>query len=116
MSVMRSLIACLVSLILTVGSVASAVARHEMAGMTDVTLCGTDGTVTVLQIDATGKPAGRGHHCPQCLAAFVQGVLPAAPVAVGPVRIGTLVLPGLATAQPVAQTVSPLARGPPLTA
>lgn len=115
MSATRSLIACLLSLILMVGSVTFAVARQQAAGMTDVTLCGTDGTVTVLQIDASGKPASRGHDCPHCLAASVHGVLSAAPVAVVPLRAGTVVLPGLATAQPVAQTVCPSARGPPLT-
>lgn len=111
---MRALLACLLSLILMVGSVASAVARHQAAGMTDVALCGTDGVVTVLQIDASGNPVTRGHACPHCLAAPVIGVLPQVPAAAGPVRVGSHVLPELASAQPVAQTFSPLARGPPL--
>ena len=114
MSVIRSLVACLLSLILMLGSVTSAVARNEMAGVTDVTLCGTDGTVTVLQIDASGRPVSRAHDCPHCLAASVLGVLTAAPATLGPAPACSRVMPALATASPPAQTFAPMARGPPL--
>ena len=115
MTLMRPLMACLLALILMVGSVASAVARNEALGMTDVTLCGSDGAVTVVQIDASGRPVAKGHDCPHCLAAASPGLLTDAPVAGGPSALVTdRVLPGLAAALTPAQTLSPSARGPPL--
>ncbi len=114
MTMLRPLVACLLALILMVGSVTSAVARSEMTGMTAVTLCGTDGALTVVQIDASGQPVPMGHDCPHCLAASVLGVLGAAPVAVGPALVGTRVLPEFATDEPAAKTFAPVARGPPL--
>ncbi len=115
MTMLRPLVACLLALILMVGSVTSAVARSEMAGMTAVTLCGTDGALTVVQIDASGQPVPIGHDCPHCLAASVLGVLGAAPVAVGLVAlVAGRVLPGRTVALPPAQSLAPVARGPPL--
>lgn len=114
MSALRALIAGLLSLILMMGSVTFAVARHEGAGLTAVTLCGTEGAVTVVQLDAAGQPVARGHDCPHCLAASGLGVLAAGPVTLAPGRARDAVLPGQITAEPPAQGVAPLARGPPL--
>lgn len=114
MTRLRPVLALLLSLILMLGSVTSAVARHDMAGMTAVVLCGTDGAATVLRVDASGQPRLPAHDCPHCLAAPVLGVLTAAPVTPRlALRGAGLVLPARATALPPAQTLCPTARGPP---
>lgn len=114
MTVLRPLLAILLALTLMMGSVASAVARSEMAGVTDVTLCGADGALTTLQLDASGNPVTPGHDCPHCLAAGAVAVLsgPALTPGLTGVR-SALVLPGLTGTLPPAQTLAPLARGPP---
>lgn len=82
----RSLLGCLMGLILLFGSVLGAVARNEQAGLTTVTLCGTDGAA--IQIDATGNPVKAGHGCPECVAAASMGALDAPPVVLALTRIG----------------------------
>ena len=114
MNRLRPLIAGLLSLILMVGSVTTAVARADMAGATEVTLCGTDGTLTTLQIDATGKPVRAGHGCQHCLAAAAVAILsgPVMAADVAAVRRDRL-LPGLTMALPPVLALAPVARGPP---
>ena len=112
---LRPLIACLLALILMTGSVATAVARGEMAGVTAVTLCGSDGALTTLQIDGAGKPVRPGHECPHCLAAGAVAILGAVPLPQGHApRFSAHVLPGLTAALPPLHALAPLARGPPL--
>ncbi len=113
-ALLRPLIACLLALILMTGSVATAVARGEMAGVSAVTLCGSDGALTTLQIDASGKPVQPGHDCPHCLAAGALAIVDAAPPVPGHTALrGTRVLPGQTVSVPPLQALAPSARGPP---
>ena len=119
---LKPLVALLLSLFLMLGSVAGAVARSEMSGATDQTLCGAAGATvlrgtTVLR-GARGRPCPKRRACPHCLAVgLVAGLVAVLPV------------PGL-TAEPKTFTAStshpnfavcwqdrpsltPSARGPP---
>ncbi len=115
MNALRPLIACLLALILMSGSVATAVARSAVSGVSTVTLCGTDGALTTRLIDATGNPVRPGHDCPHCLAAGALAVLNFAALPKPAIALTSArVLPPLTATRPPAQTLAPLARGPPL--
>ena len=110
---MRFCLALLLSLILTLAAQSEAVARSEMAGATDETLCGTSGTVRVT-LDATGHRIAT-HPCTHCLSASLVANLITPP--------GQTVAPARrtwrATLVRTAQTSAPLAfarsaRAPPV--
>ena len=117
---LRPLVACLLSRLLVFGSLLGSVARNQMTGVTDVTLCGTGGAA-VLQVDALDNPVKPrpplpAPPCPHCLAASTVASLSAPPRSPGPGGAAPdPVLPGLAAAWPPAQSPGPSARGPPLT-
>ncbi|MEO8241329.1 MAG: hypothetical protein ABI832_03400 [bacterium] len=69
---LRPLFALLLSLALLWGSVVEAVARSEMAGVTDQVLCGGAVAVT-LTVDPNGSPV-KPHACLHCLCAGVAAV------------------------------------------
>ena len=65
---MRVLTPLFLAIVLAVASVATAMARTQDAGLTDLVICGRGGVETVT-LDADGTPVDRPHHCPDCLAA-----------------------------------------------
>jgi hypothetical protein len=113
MMVRNPIVALLLALCLMLGAVSEAVARGEMAGMSDLVLCGGDGA-SVVTLDASGHKVQR-HPCTQCLAAGHVGLLVAPVMTPGPV---------LSRAEPLtwavprvrlmASTLAALARGPPV--
>ena len=108
----RSILGCLLGLILVFGSVMGAVARKEQAGLATVALCGTDGAV--VQIDAAGNPVPGGHGCPDCVAAAAVAILATqrGALALALARVGSVAFhKGVAARQPDGLTA--VARGPP---
>ena len=104
----RSILGCLLGLILVFGSVMGAVARKEQAGLATVALCGTDGAV--VQIDAAGNPVPGGHGCPDCVAVAAVAILATQRGALA--RVGSVAFhKGVAARQPDGLTA--VARGPP---
>ena len=110
---MRALLALLLSLILALGSQAEAVARSEMAGATDQTLCGASGASRVT-LDATGHRISL-HPCTHCVSASVMADL-ASPIglATAPIRRTYRVALAQTAQTPVPQAFVPLARAPPV--
>jgi len=108
---MRPLVSLVLTLCLIFGSVAEAVARHQMDGAGGQVICGGDASGLIL--DANGAPV-TPHPCNHCLAAAIAAVLPAAPQPTAPVTIRAAdpvpMLPPPAGITPLAK---PHARGPP---
>lgn len=112
---MRALNALLLSLLLAVTSVTTAVARgQEPMGLT-LTLC-SEGEARTVTLDASGNPvSAHEHHCPDCLSGLVALDLPAPlPAPARPLtRATSLALPQPVQAASAPQTPS-RARGPPV--
>lgn len=106
---LRAVTALLLSLILSLTSVTTAVAAAQSAGALQVELCNGH-TVT---LDAQGNPVADPHHCPDCLAATPapDGTpvdLPARPMTRSEPHVCALPIPVEDEAAP-----EPAARGPP---
>jgi hypothetical protein len=112
---MRALNALLLSLLLAVTSVTTAVARgQEPMGLT-LTLC-SEGVAQTVTLDANGNPvAPHEHHCPDCLSGLLALDLPAPlpPLARPLTRAAALALPQPIQAASAPRTPS-RARGPPV--
>ncbi|RHZ95956.1 hypothetical protein D1122_13900 [Cereibacter sphaeroides] len=113
-AMMRSLLACLLSLCLAAASLTVAEARGRAAGAQQVVIC-TGYGVTAVALDAQGRPMGPLHPCPDCLGGLTLLALPQAP-ALPALSLGRgealAVLPPIratAAASPV-----PCARDPPV--
>jgi hypothetical protein len=71
----RALIALVLSLVLSVASVALAVSRGQAAGLSDLVIC-SNGSVVTLTLDAQGNRVERPHHCPDCLVVSADAPVP----------------------------------------
>lgn len=112
MSQKNPLIAILLSLCLMLGAVGQAVAQAEMAGMTDLVLCGATGQTTVT-LDANGQPVQR-HPCTHCLAGIGMALGPQRPVSQPPaLQRAERLLHATRTPNLAATLLTPVARGPP---
>ena len=80
----RTVLALVLSLTLSLGSVAEVLAQAEMSQQTAAVLCGDTGP---LALDGTGAPQRPGHPCTHCLAALAVGVLPQGATLAPPARL-----------------------------
>ncbi len=71
----RALLAVLLTLTLAWGSVQQAVAHGQMADAMEVVICGADGQISGISLDAGGDPKAP-HPCAPCLAATPLDLLP----------------------------------------
>ena len=111
MTRMRPLFGLILALVLVMGSVVQALARTEMLGASDLTVCGETG---VVQVDVIGHPLTRNHACPHCIAASAVAAMLTAPDLMRPaLQAGSDLRPGMQAMVPPAQTFAPSARGPP---
>ncbi|MBI1169778.1 hypothetical protein GC209_00100 [bacterium] len=109
---MRSILALLLSLILALASQSEAVARAEMAGATDQTLCGSFG-VTSVTLDASGHRIAP-HPCTHCIAAGVVAYLARpALLQAAPLTRGLRLTPAQTAQTALRRALAPTARGPP---
>jgi hypothetical protein len=106
---MRTLLALVLSVLLSLAAQAEAVARSEMAGATDQTVCGQ----ATLILDATGKPIA-AHPCTHCLAASAMATLTEAPTLTRPLTRATQLRPEATDAPQARPQPTALARGPPV--
>lgn len=111
---MKSFLALLLALILSMTGHTMAVARGHMAAARTVILCVGTGFVTV-PLDSHGRPLGPTHVCPDCaLTLFAPADTPPDPLlrqfAFRPLRFAVV----RAVAPPVRQIVLPEARAPPV--
>jgi hypothetical protein len=107
------LVALLLSLCLMLGAVTEAVGQTEMAGMSDLVVCGAAGQITVT-LDASGRPVPR-HPCTHCLAAGglalpVITLMPKPPALLA----ATVQQPEIARWRPLTSRYAPSARDPPV--
>lgn len=109
---MRPLLALFLSLILALASQAAAVARSEMAGVSDQVICGQSGTDHVT-LDASGHVI-HARACQHCVAASaVADLSPAMATPARPIGQSTQLAQQPADRGPAARTVLPAVRGPP---
>lgn len=113
MTTRNPLVCLLLALCLMLGAVGEAVARGEMALMSDLVLCGADGQTTVT-LDANGKPTQR-HPCTHCLAAGAMALPQPAQAAKPPALLRAVPLVQTAAVWHLrASVLAPSARGPPV--
>jgi hypothetical protein len=112
MNLSRSLVAFVLSVTLMLGSVATSVARSEMAGAGVLVLCG--GTQTSVLLDPMGNPLPSRHACPHCLAASVAAVLPQLVLTALPAPLAVQTGKSQTVSFPTRPSPTPLARGPPI--
>ena len=110
---MRVIIGLVLSVLLSLTSVTMAMARVQIAGSMQITICSGDGTHYEITLDANGNPIDVPHHCPDCAAATAPPPVATAPDLAQPMarsapQVCALVLPDTVQAPPV-----PPARGPP---
>jgi hypothetical protein len=109
---MKRLLSLFLVLVVVVTSQQLALARGQATAAGEMVLCVGGGMMTVA-VDASGKPVGPAHVCPDGVLSFAGTALP--PVILpqtGTVTVADLP-PGAAQNGTVARVASPIARGPP---
>jgi hypothetical protein len=110
---LRVIMGLVLSVLLSLTSVTMAMARVQIAGSMQISICSGDGTHHEITLDANGNPIDVPHHCPDCAAATAPppGALApdrAQPIARSAPQVCALILPDTVQTPPV-----PPARGPP---
>lgn len=114
----RSLFALLLALTLAANSVSAAVMQSEMQGAQQMLICSdsdANAGLTLITLDATGKPIASAHHCPDCTvatAALLPGLTQLAPHTTATTPPHPLPAPDRASTTPPPQS----ARDPPASA
>lgn len=110
---LRVLLSFVLTLMLAVTSVTTAVAHARTIGAVELELCDAHGGTATVLLDAAGNPIADPHHCPDCLAATpapggAPADLPARPLTRSEPHVCALPIPVEDEAAP-----EPAARGPP---
>ena len=110
----RPAFAIVLALLVTLTSQQMAVARGQAAVAGEMVLCTALNGVVTVKVDASGKPTGPAHICPDCALSLIVALdapdLPGAAHTLRAVTFATVEIP----AHVQHPATVPLARGPPL--
>ncbi len=114
MTFLRSLFPIVLALLVTLTSQQMAVARGQAAVAGEMVLCTGLGGVVTVNVDASGKPMGAAHFCPDCALTLMLAVAdPGMPIHAQTLRTVSFVSAEITTSYHH-PTAAALARGPPL--
>lgn len=112
----RSLVALILAVTLTAMGFAAAVARGQTVVEGQVVVLCSGGGLIQLALDATGRPTGKSHLCPDLAASLLAAHALGPPVATRPETLAEAPVPaGVRLSVFVIREASP-ARGPPAVA